>query len=200
MKKNSAKQLTVAGLLIALGIIIPMYMPRYTMGPASFTLASHVPVFLAMFINPFTAVVVALGTAFGFFLTATPIIAFRALSHIVFAVIGAMYLQKNPKIVLNIWHFAIFNVVIAFIHTIVELGVVTVFFSAGNMPEAYYSQGFFYSIVLLMGVGGFIHSLVDYTIAYVVAKSVARTFDLPVFTMAKGELRAEQKLHAAATK
>lgn len=200
MRKNSARQLTIAGLLIALGIIIPMYMPRYTMGPASFTLASHVPVFLAMFINPFTAVVVALGTAFGFFLTATPIIAFRALSHLVFAVIGAMYLQKHPKIVLNIGQFAIFNVVIALIHTVVELGVVTIFFSAGNMPEAYYSQGFFYSIVLLMGVGGFIHSLVDYTIAFVVAKSIARTFDLPVFTMAKGELRAEQKLHATATK
>lgn len=45
MKTNSVKRLTISALLIAMGIIIPMVMPRITIGPASFTLASHVPVF-----------------------------------------------------------------------------------------------------------------------------------------------------------
>lgn len=192
----SVRQLALSGLLIAMGIMIPMYMPRFAMGPASFTLASHVPVFIAMFVSPFSAAVVAVGTAFGFFLTATPIIAFRALSHLVFAVLGAIYLQKNPKIVLKTSQFMIFNFVIALIHSAVELAVVTVFFTVGNMPEAYYTQGYFYSIVILMGVGGVIHSLVDYTIAYAVGKSLSRTFDLPIFSKAKGELHADEALHA----
>lgn len=46
MKTNSVKRLTISALLIAMGIIIPMVMPRITIGPASFTLASHVPVLL----------------------------------------------------------------------------------------------------------------------------------------------------------
>ena len=64
MKTNSVKRLTISALLIAMGIIIPMVMPRITIGPASFTLASHVPVFIAMFISPVVAI--SLGTGFGF--------------------------------------------------------------------------------------------------------------------------------------
>jgi len=94
MKKNSVRQLTISALLIAMGIIIPMVMPRITIGPASFTLASHVPVFLAMFFSPGVAIAVSLGTGFGFFLSATPIIALRALSHLIFALIGAISLKR----------------------------------------------------------------------------------------------------------
>ena len=61
MKTNSVKRLTISALLIAMGIIIPMVMPRITIGPASFTLASHVPVFIAMFISPVVAIAVSLG-------------------------------------------------------------------------------------------------------------------------------------------
>lgn len=49
MKNNSVKHLTISALLIGLGILIPMVMPKIVIGPASFTLASHVPVFIAMF-------------------------------------------------------------------------------------------------------------------------------------------------------
>ena len=66
MKTNSVKRLTISALLIAMGIIIPMVMPRITIGPASFTLASHVPVFIAMFISPVVAIAVSLGTGFSF--------------------------------------------------------------------------------------------------------------------------------------
>ncbi len=49
------------------GVIIPMVMPKIMIPPASFTLASHVPLFIAMFFTPGVAVAVALGTTFGFF-------------------------------------------------------------------------------------------------------------------------------------
>lgn len=192
MKKNSVKHLTIAALLVAMGIIIPMVMPRITIGPASFTLASHVPLFIAMFFSPWMAIAVGLGTGFGFFLSATPIIALRALSHILFAVIGALFLQKYPTIVLSKnkfvlfnGHFQLFNFVIGLIHSAAELAVVSVFYTMGNMPETYYAQGYIYSIFLLMGIGGLIHSLIDYNIAYFVANALSKQFDIPVFSQAK---------------
>ncbi|MBL1227739.1 hypothetical protein IW492_00650 [Enterococcus sp. BWB1-3] len=192
MRKKSVRELTISALLIAMGIIIPMVMPRITIGPASFTLASHVPVFLAMFISPTAAIAVTLGTGFGFFLSATPIIALRALSHLVFAVIGAVYLNKHPEVALHSdkfsllnGRFQLFNLVIAVIHSAAELVVITVFYTLGNLPGTYYSDGYIYSILLLMGVGGIIHSLVDFNLAYFIAGSLSKTTDIPVFTSAK---------------
>ena len=59
--KTNTFQLALAGMLIAIGIVIPMFSPiKIIIEPASFTLASHVPVFIAMFISPMMAAAVAL--------------------------------------------------------------------------------------------------------------------------------------------
>ncbi|MFV0560117.1 MAG: hypothetical protein ACK5NA_05325 [Enterococcus sp.] len=196
MKKNSVRQLTITALLVAMGIIIPFVMPKIMIPPASFTLASHVPLFIAMFISPGVAIAVALGTAFGFFLSAPAIIAFRALSHIVFAVIGAFYLQKKPDIVLKDGQvtllnlrFQTFNLLLGILHAAVEMLVVSAFFFMGNMPETYYADGYFYTVFVLMGIGGLVHSFVDYNIAYFVAGTLSKSFDIPVFTKAKQQFR-----------
>ena len=39
MKNHSIRHLTIAALLIGMGIVIPMVMPKIVIGPASFTLA-----------------------------------------------------------------------------------------------------------------------------------------------------------------
>ena len=205
MKTNSVKRLTISALLIAMGIIIPMVMPRITIGPASFTLASHVPVFIAMFISPVVAIAVSLGTGFGFFLSATPIIALRALSHLIFAVIGAVILQKHPEILINKegkftllnGKLQLFNVGIGVIHSAAELVVVSVFYTMGNLPGTYYTAGFMYSIFLLMGVGGLIHSLVDFSIAYFLASTLSKHVDIPTFTEAKQPKVIKKKLKLA---
>ncbi|HCS98682.1 MAG TPA: hypothetical protein DIW39_05925 [Enterococcus faecalis] len=205
MKTNSVKRLTISALLIAMGIIIPMVMPRITIGPASFTLASHVPVFIAMFISPVVAIAVSLGTGFGFFLSATPIIALRALSHLIFAVIGAVILQKHPEILINKegkftllnGKFQLFNVGIGVIHSAAELVVVSVFYTMGNLPGTYYTAGFMYSIFLLMGVGGLIHSLVDFSIAYFLASTLSKHVDIPTFTEAKQPKVIKKKVKLA---
>lgn len=181
MKLSPVKRLTFSAILVALGILIPMVMPKVVIGPASFTLASHVPVFLAMFISPGVAVAVTLGTAFGFFLSLPVIIAFRALSHIVFALLGAMYLQKHPEIINSMMKFQIFNVVIGIIHATVELLVVAVFFIQGSMTASNYEAGFLYTVVILIGFGGFIHSLVDYNIAFFIGQRLSKHFTFPVF-------------------
>ncbi|EGO8297483.1 hypothetical protein AB3I33_08895 [Enterococcus sp. C1(2024)] len=205
MKTNSVKRLTISALLIAMGIIIPMVMPRITIGPASFTLASHVPVFIAMFISPVVAIAVSLGTGFGFFLSATPIIALRALSHLIFAVIGAVILQKHPEILINKegkftllnGKLQLFNVGIGVIHSAAELVVVSVFYTMGNLPGTYYTAGFTYSIFLLMGVGGLIHSLVDFSIAYFLASTLSKHVDIPTFTEAKQPKVIKKKVKLA---
>ena len=205
MKTNSVKRLTISALLIAMGIIIPMVMPRITIGPASFTLASHVPVFIAMFISPLVAIAVSLGTGFGFFLSATPIIALRALSHLIFAVIGAVILQKHPEILINKegkftllnGKLQLFNVGIGVIHSAAELVVVSVFYTMGNLPGTYYTAGFMYSIFLLMGVGGLIHSLVDFSIAYFLASTLSKHVDIPTFTEAKQPKVIKKKVKLA---
>ena len=205
MKTNSVKRLTISALLIAMGIIIPIVMPRITIGPASFTLASHVPVFIAMFISPVVAIAVSLGTGFGFFLSATPIIALRALSHLIFAVIGAVILQKHPEILINKegkftllnGKLQLFNVGIGVIHSAAELVVVSVFYTMGNLPGTYYTAGFMYSIFLLMGVGGLIHSLVDFSIAYFLASTLSKHVDIPTFTEAKQPKVIKKKVKLA---
>lgn len=205
MKTNSVKRLTISALLIAMGIIIPMVMPRITIGPASFTLASHVPVFIAMFISPVVAIAVSLGTGFGFFLSATPIIALRALSHLIFAVIGAVILQKHQEILINKegkftllnGKLQLFNVGIGVIHSAAELVVVSVFYTMGNLPGTYYTAGFMYSIFLLMGVGGLIHSLVDFSIAYFLASTLSKHVDIPTFTEAKQPKVIKKKVKLA---
>lgn len=191
MKNTSVRNLTISALLIGLGILIPMVMPKIVIGPASFTLASHVPVFIAMFFSPLVAIAVVLGTMFGFFISTTPIIALRAFSHLIFAVIGARYLEKHPELVLKNGkltlangRFQVFNFVIGIIHAAIEMLVVSAFYFMGNMPETFYSQGYLYTIFLLMGIGGLIHSLIDFNIAYFVAGALYKQFHLPIFNKA----------------
>ncbi|GAD36164.1 hypothetical protein ANG1_0351 [Streptococcus anginosus SK52 = DSM 20563] len=101
MKPKTKNQfITLTALLTALAIVIPMVMPaKIIIPPASYTLASHVPIFLAMFISPLMALIVILGSTFGFLVAGYPIvIVLRALSHIFFGLVGALYLKNILKL------------------------------------------------------------------------------------------------------
>ena len=126
---SRVKKMTFAAILIALGMIIPMVMPiKVMVEPISFTLASHVPIFLAMFISPGVAVAVALGTAFGFLLSFPITIALRAFSHVIFAFVGATILKKHPSIVRNKKQNVYFALGIGLLHSLVEALVVLILF------------------------------------------------------------------------
>ena len=67
VKSKSLYHLALAGVLCAIGIIIPIFSPvKIRLDPMSFTLASHVAIFLAMFISPAVGVAVSVGTTLGF--------------------------------------------------------------------------------------------------------------------------------------
>ena len=174
--KTNTFQLALAGMLIAIGIVIPMFSPiKIIIEPASFTLASHVPVFIAMFISPMMAAAVALGTTLGFLLGGFPLtVVLRALTHVIFATIGAWYLQKhNCEPVRTIRSSLGFSFLIGLLHAVCEVLIVLPFYISGSMPQANYDKGFFVSIFLLVGVGSVIHSMVDLSISIWLYKPIS---------------------------
>lgn len=178
MKKNSTMKLAMTGLLIAIGIVIPMFSPvKILIEPASFTLASHVAIFIAMFISPAVAVAVAVGTTIGFLFGGFPIIVvLRAATHIIFAFLGSLYIHKILKKRLSVINLGIFSFCIAAIHAVGELVVVSIFYYGGNISPAHIQQGFVMSVLLLVGLGTIIHSMIDFWLAYVIMLPLKKLF------------------------
>jgi niacin transporter len=151
-----------------------MIMPKWAPTDfASFTLASHVPIFIAMMISPAVAVAVAVGTTIGFWFSTTPVIALRAASHLVFVLIGGFYLQRRPETLSSPVQVHVFSFLVAVLHSVCEVGVVSVAYVFGFLAPNFYAAGF-NTVVLLLGVGFVIHSMVDFEIALVVFKALSR--------------------------
>lgn len=169
-----SKSLAISGLLTALGILIPIIFAPYAIRIepyASYTIASHVPVMVAMFFSPSIAIAVAIGTSIGFLMTTTPIIFARALSHVVFALIGAKYIQSNPKLLISKKYTVLFNLSLALVHVLAEMLIVTPFYFANG---TFTFQTFFVTILGFVGIGGFIHSFIDFTLASIVVKRLPK--------------------------
>ena len=166
-------------MLSAVGILIPLISPiKIIIEPASFTLASHVPIIIAMFISPVVAAFVSLITSVGFLIAGfPPVVVCRALSHIVFAVIGAFILKKNGNI-LNSYKTAIpFVLLISIIHAVCEVIVSTLFYFQGQA-----SSSFLTMVIGLVGVGTMIHSTIDFVIAALVWVPLQKVVSLPTST------------------
>ena len=170
VNQTNILKLTYTGLLIAIGIMIPMFSPlRILIPPASFTLASHAAIFVAMFISPGVTITVALGTTLGFWLGAFPdVIVLRALSHVIFAGLGAFYLSKRDKDAIGIVHMRVLSAVLNVIHGAAELAVVLAFnhFVLG-LP---FEPALVWPVVGLVGLGTVIHGFVDLELAMAVRK------------------------------
>ncbi len=165
---NTSKKLVQTSLLIALGVIIPMMMPKIDTGVASYTLGSHVPVMVAMFISPTVTILVAIGGAISYLLTSTYIVSLRALSHIVFAVIGSLMIQKNRDIIKTQKDEFKFNAFIGLIHVVMESLVVAIILSTqGTNPKE-----LFLLVFVAIGLGGFVHSFADFFITSKIVKSL----------------------------
>ena len=67
--------MTVTALLTAIAILIPLVMPiKIVIPPASYTLGSHVAIFIAMFLSPWMAIFVIVASSIGFLLAGYPIV------------------------------------------------------------------------------------------------------------------------------
>lgn len=170
MKKRSKTfTLTLAAVLCAVGIIIPMFSPvKIMLPPASFTLASHVPIFIAMFLSPVVGGAVALGTTLGFLAGGFPFeIVLRALTHCIFAVVGGLVLQKKPELVKTRLPLLVFAILISLLHAVCEVAVVTPLYFAKEATGNYV-----YAVILLVGAGTVVHSMIDFALALIVWRGV----------------------------
>lgn len=172
--KLKTKDMVISALLIALGILIPMIFTgppfKIVIGPYSATLMAHVPVIIAMFISPWTAVFTAIGTTLGFFITTPLIVAIRAASHIFFAIVGAYMIQKRINLLLTC-------TVTAIIHGVFEGIVVMIFFATGAKVDANYST---MAMTWITIFGTIAHHIVDYAIAVIIAGALARAHMMPM--------------------
>jgi niacin transporter len=177
---NKVKTMTTAALLCAIGILIPQIMPKIYIGPATYTLASHVAIFLAMFISPLIAIAVALITTMGFLLTGLPfVVVMRALSHVIFVMIGALILKKFPNTLQSPKTMVLFSIFISIIHALCEIFVV-----------AYLTNSNVAFLVAFIGFGGFVHSIIDFSIAVVVWIPVQHFVNIPASAKIRVKARA----------
>jgi niacin transporter len=164
--------------LIACGILIPMFSPlKLVLDPASFTLAVHVPIFVAMLISPVAALIVVVGTSLGFaFAGFSQVIVFRAVSHGVFALAGSLYLKDRPHTLSTFVSSQVFSLVIGIIHAGIEVTVVTFYAFTGT--GVHFSTS---SLLLLIGIGSLVHSMIDFGIALLILKPLTAQKQLRKF-------------------
>lgn len=169
--REKIRKMIYAAILTALAIIIPVQFGflKVVYPPFTATLASHVPMFLAMLVSPAVAVFVGLGSAFGFLITTSPEIAARAAMHMIVGYVGAKMIQKDKN-------FTKAAIVTAPIHGILEAIAVIPF-------------GFTYEKVLIaVALGTFIHHLVDATISYVLVKALSKARRKDIYEVFSSEV------------
>lgn len=158
---KNINKLTYAGLLTALAIVIPLTFGflKIQAGPFSATLAAHVPLFIAMLLGPFAAVMVGAGSALGFLISAPAVVAARAFMHTFVGLAGALLIKKGVS-------FSKVVLITAPIHAILEAIAVIPF-------------GFtMYKVLVVVGVGSFLHHMVDGIIAFALVKALAKNLRL----------------------
>ena len=154
------RSLVYGALLTALAIAIPIafggvlgvYIP-----PFSATLASHVPLMIAMLVGPGVALAVGGGSAIGFMVKlGNPVIAARAAMHAPVGYVGGLLVKRGMA-----YHYVI--LVTAPLHAALEALIVIPF-------------GFdLYRAGVVVGVGTFLHHLVDGFIALSVVSVLRST-------------------------
>ena len=187
MKNERIQKLCTAALLCAIGILVPLISPvKIQIPPMSFTLASHVALFLALFISPAVGVCVELGTTMGFLLAGfPPVVVVRAAVQIVFVWVGGVWLARKPSIMRTWTGKAVFGLALGLLHAVCEALAVTVFWFAG----ASYEGSFLYVVLGLVGVGTLLHSMVDYMLSLLIWEPVSRMTHLKASYLPKN-LRA----------
>lgn len=150
------KEVVYGALLTALALLVPLALGGFLsvmIPPFSATLASHLPVMIAMLISPYVALMVGLGSALGFLIKLGPVIAARAAVHAVFGVAGAVAIRKGLS-------FGQALMLTLPIHAIGEALIV--------LPFGFSLQ----KAGLVVGVGTVLHHLIDAAISLAVVVSI----------------------------
>src|SRR3712207_1587505 len=179
MTKKPTQLIAYSSILVAFAILIPMIMPvKLIIGPASFTLASHLPLFLAIFISIPVAILVGIGTGLGFLLAGFPmIIVLRAFSHVIFAAIAAFMLKRQPKWLETPLRTFVFGIIANVIHGLAEFLVVYLMSATAATGLSY-----FWSMLMLVGFGSLLHGMVDFYLALLIWRFLRQKGHLSVIS------------------
>lgn len=166
---SKTRKITITAILAAIAMILPFSPLKMLIPPAmTVTVASHVPVWIAMFISPYTVVAVVVMQSAGYLMAGLPIdVFFRSLSHLIFALLGSIYIMKigrPKKFVSN----TIFCFILSIIHALAEVAVITFIFFPSPEYIAEKQPAFASPIMYIwiaVGLGAFIHGIVDYILA-----------------------------------
>ena len=160
------RDMVITALLIAIGIIIPIYFGflRVILPPAfTATLLAHVPIF----ISPWSAIFTAIGTTIGFAASGLdPVVTARAGSHIVFALVGAIMIKRNCSLISV-------GIVTAILHALFEALTVYLFLAMG-WTSAKDGATFFSIAFYTTGIGTILHDIIDYIVACLVGCALVR--------------------------
>lgn len=156
--KFNAKDISIAALLTALALAIPLFMPiKLILEPIfSATFASHVPGILSMFVGPFAVIGTAVGSALGF-IQLGPWVAFRALSHMIFGLCGYKMLKSK-------WNVFLVLILTGLLHAGAEMivGLISIPFIVTP------AGGLLKYIIITIGLGTFIHHCIDFAISIII--------------------------------
>ncbi len=156
--KFNAKDISIAALLTALALAIPLFMPiKLVLEPIfSATFASHVPGILSMFVGPFAVIGTAVGSALGF-IQLGPWVMLRAFSHIIFGLCGYKMLQKK-------WNVFLVLLITGLLHAGAEMVVGLISIPFIVTPAG----GLLKYIIITIGCGSFIHHCIDFVISLII--------------------------------
>lgn len=154
---SKTRELVIAALFAALAMVVPMAFGgilTLVIPPFTATVASHVPVMLAMGVSPFVAAMSGLGSALGFFLRlGQPVIAARAAVHVLFGLAGALLVRRG-------WRLGWALLAVLPLHALGEALIVLPF--GWTLAKA----------GIVVGVGTALHHLLDSLITLAVARLV----------------------------
>jgi len=139
VKRIDAKVVALSGILTGMSIMWIAIMPVYIdLGMWSFTLFSHIFIFIALLIDPVTAILVTVGTVLGFFFKGASVpVLMRAGSHIIFVLYAAFFLEYVK--VDRLFKLIIFVLSTAIVHALFEALAVILAISLGvyaTVPNA----------------------------------------------------------------
>lgn len=160
-------KITISAVLTALSLVYIVYMPTIDLGVWSFTPLSHIFIFIACFISPYTALMTFLAVLGGFMLkTGNYFTWLRAASHLFFVVFLIVYIKifklKNKK------HVIIAGLCASVIHAVFEILVVLLGLGIGLDVNNQY--GTVYYVLLVVGLGTLGHSLLDFSAGFFLYK------------------------------
>jgi len=152
------KKLAITALLTALSIVIPFVVFfKIIIPPFSATLGAHVPMFLSMLLGPEVAIMTGLGSALGFLLNLGPLVGARAFMHVFVGLFGGLLIKKG-------WSFGKAVVITGPLHALLEILVVMPFIGIDV-----------YKLLVITGVGTFLHHLADGFISSVILKFLQKS-------------------------